>query len=157
MQNENPAVENLRALGRKTEIPSGYSPAILDAFPNRNPGRDYWVTFTAPEFTTLCPKTGQPDFATLTIRYIPDKLLVESKSLKLYLFGFRNHGDFHEDVVNVIYDDLVKLLKPKYMEVIGKFAARGGISIDPFVNGGKGPKYRKLAEARFNTWNGVRD
>ena len=157
MKNEKTTVANLRALGRKTEVPSNYSPSILDAFPNRNPGRDYWVTFTAPEFTTLCPKTGQPDFATLTIRYIPEKLLVESKSLKLYLFGFRNHGDFHEDVVNVIYDDLVKLLKPKYMEVIGKFAARGGISIDPFVNGGKGAKYRKLAEIRFNTWNGVRD
>ena len=150
-------IDNLKVLGRKAEIPSGYDPSVLDAFSNRNPGRDYWVTFTAPEFTTLCPKTGQPDFATLTIRYIPAKLLVESKSLKLYLFGFRNHGDFHEDVVNVIYDDLVKLLKPKYMEVIGKFAARGGISIDPFVNGGTGAKYRKLAEARFNAWRGVRD
>ena len=82
---------------------------------------------------------------------------MESKSLKLYLFGFRNHGDFHEDVINVIYDDLVKLLKPKYIEVYGKFAARGGISIDPFVNGGTGPKYKKLAEARFNSWSGIRD
>jgi 7-cyano-7-deazaguanine reductase len=81
---------------------------------------------------------------------------VESKSLKLYLFGFRNHGDFHEDVVNIIYNDLVALMKPKYMEVIGKFAPRGGISIDPFVNGGVGAKYRKLAEARFAAWNGVR-
>ena len=147
----------MKVLGRKADVPSDYDPSVLDAFQNRNPDRDYWVTFTAPEFTTLCPKTGQPDFATLTIRYIPAKLLVESKSLKLYLFGFRNHGDFHEDVVNVIYDDLVKLLKPKYMEVIGKFAARGGISIDPFVNGGSGAKYRKLAESRFNVWNGVRD
>jgi 7-cyano-7-deazaguanine reductase len=115
------------------------------------------VTFTAPEFTTLCPKTGQPDFATLTIRYIPSKLLVESKSLKLYLFGFRNHGDFHEDVVNVIYDDLFRLLKPKYMEVCGKFSPRGGISIDPFVNGGTGAKYRALAAKRFDAWQGVRD
>ena len=114
------------------------------------------MTFTAPEFTTLCPKTGQPDFATLTIRYIPAKKLVESKSLKLYLFGFRNHGDFHEDVVNVIYDDLVKLLKPKYMEVYGKFAARGGITIDPFVNGGAGAKYKALAAKRFENWSGVR-
>ena len=115
------------------------------------------MTFTAPEFTTLCPKTGQPDFATLTIRYIPAQKLVESKSLKLYLFGFRNHGDFHEDVINVIYDDLARLLKPKYLEVYGKFAARGGISIDPFVNGGTGAKYRALAAARFNAWRGVRD
>ena len=156
MKAEKSSVDNLKVLGRKAEIPSGYDPSVLDAFPNRNPGRDYWVTFTAPEFTTLCPKTGQPDFATLTIRYIPAKMLVESKSLKLYLFGFRNHGDFHEDVVNVIYDDLAKLLKPKYMEVIGKFAARGGISIDPFVNGGKGAKYSRLARMRFDNWQGTR-
>ena len=146
----------LKTLGAKTEAPKTYDPSVLEAFGNRYPGRDYWVAFTAPEFTTLCPKTGQPDFATLSIRYIPDGKLVESKSLKLYLFGFRNHGDFHEDVVNVIYDDLVRLLKPKYMEVVGKFAARGGISIDPFVNGGRGAKYRALAATRFAAWNGVR-
>lgn len=149
-------LSELKTLGAKTEAPKTYDPSVLEAFGNRYPDRDYWVTFTAPEFTTLCPKTGQPDFATLTIRYIPDKKLVESKSLKLYLFGFRNHGDFHEDVVNVIYDDLSKLLKPKYMEVVGKFAARGGISIDPFVNGGKGAKYKSLAATRFAAWNGVR-
>lgn len=150
-------LENLKTLGKTTKASTDYDPAMLDAFANKHPERDYWVTFTAPEFTTLCPKTGQPDFATLTIRYIPNKKLVESKSLKLYLFGFRNHGDFHEDVINVIYADLVKLLAPKYMEVYGKFAARGGISIDPFVNGGTGPKYKKLAETRFNAWNGCRD
>ena len=150
-------LDNLKTLGKTTKASTDYDPSMLDAFANKHPERDYWVTFTAPEFTTLCPKTGQPDFATLTIRYIPNKKLVESKSLKLYLFGFRNHGDFHEDVINVIYNDLVKLLAPKYMEVYGKFAARGGISIDPFVNGGTGPKYKKLAEARFNSWSGVRD
>ena len=149
-------LDELKTLGRRTDVPTSYDPSVLEAFGNRYPDRDYWVTFTAPEFTTLCPKTGQPDFAELTIRYIPAKKLVESKSLKLYLFGFRNHGDFHEDVVNVIYDDLTKLLKPKYMEVIGKFAARGGISIDPFVNGGAGAKYRRLAEERFAVWRGVR-
>ena len=147
----------LKTLGATVAAPGDYDPSILEAFGNRHPQRDYWVTFTAPEFTTLCPKTGQPDFATLTIRYIPGKKLVESKSLKLYLFGFRNHGDFHEDVINVIYNDLVKLLKPKYMEVYGKFAARGGISIDPFVNGGTGAKYRALADKRFAEWSGVRD
>ena len=150
-------LDNLKTLGKTTRASADYDPSMLDAFANKHPERDYWVTFTAPEFTTLCPKTGQPDFATLTIRYIPNKKLVESKSLKLYLFGFRNHGDFHEDVINVIYNDLVKLLAPKYMEVYGKFAARGGISIDPFVNGGLGAKYKKLAEARFNSWQGVRD
>ena len=150
-------LSKLKALGNSVKGTGDYDASILEAFANRHPERDYWVTFTCPEFTTLCPKTGQPDFATLTIRYIPAKRLVESKSLKLYLFGFRNHGDFHEDVVNVIYDDLVKLLKPRYMEVIGKFAARGGISIDPFVNGGTGAKYKSLAAARFASWNGVRD
>ena len=150
-------LDALKALGKTVAATAGYDPSMLDAFVNRHPARDYWVTFTAPEFTTLCPKTGQPDFATLTIRYIPAKRLVESKSLKLYLFGFRNHGDFHEDVVNVIYDDLARLLKPKYLEVYGKFAARGGISIDPFVNGGAGAKYRALAQRRFEGWRGVRD
>jgi len=145
----------LKALGNAVRIPSDYDPSVLEAFENRHRGRDYWVTFTAPEFTTLCPKTGQPDFATLTVRYIPERLLVESKSLKLYLFSFRNHGDFHEDVVNVVYDDLFRLLKPRYMEVFGKFAARGGITIDPFVNGGDA-KHRRMAEARFAAWQGVR-
>ena len=130
--------------------------AKLESFQNRYADRDYIVEFDCPEYTSLCPVTGQPDYGHLTIRYIPAQRLVESKSLKLYLFGFRNHGDFHEDVVNIIYNDLVKLLKPRYMEVIGKFAARGGISIDPFVNGGTGAKYRRLAETRFATWNGVR-
>ena len=129
-------IGKLKSLGAGSPVPVDYSPRVLESFPNVHPNRDYWVTFTCPEFTTLCPKTGQPDFATLTIRYIPAKRLVESKSLKLYLFGFRNHGDFHE--------------------VVGKFAARGGISIDPFVNGGTGAKYRRLAEARFAAWNGVR-
>lgn len=149
-------LESLKSLGKGTPVPVTYSLDVLESFPNAHPDRDYWVTFTCPEFTTLCPKTGQPDFATLTIRYIPAKRLVESKSLKLYLFGFRNHGDFHEDVVNIIYNDLVALMKPKYIEVVGKFAARGGISIDPFVNGGFGAKYRRLAEMRFAAWNGVR-
>ena len=149
-------LNELKTLGSTTKAPATYDPSVLEAFANRNPGRDYWVAFTAPEFTTLCPKTGQPDFATLTIRYVPDRKLVESKSLKLYLFGFRNHGDFHEDVVNVIYDDLSKLLKPRSMEVFGKFAARGGISIDPFVNGGAGAKWKTLAAKRFAEWQGVR-
>ena len=150
-------LEKLTALGKTVRVAMEYDPTVLDAFANRHPDRDYWVTFTAPEFTTLCPKTGQPDFATITVRYIPAKKLVESKSLKLYLFGFRNHGDFHEDVVNVIYNDLFRLLKPKYLEVYGKFAPRGGISIDPFVNGGTGAKYKQLAAKRFDAWTGVRE
>ena len=150
-------LDSLKTLGKTTAAPGDYDPNVLDAFGNQHCERDYWVTFTAPEFTTLCPKTGQPDFATLTIRYVPAKKLVESKSLKLYLFGFRNHGDFHEDVVNVIFNDLFKLLKPKYMEVYGKFAARGGISIDPFVNDGSSAKWKAVARQRFAEWRGVRD
>ena len=148
--------KKLKVLGKQVKVPMEYNVGVLDTFENRHSDRDYWVTFTAPEFTTLCPITGQPDFAELTIRYIPAKKMVESKSLKLYLFGFRNHGDFHEDVVNIIYNDLKKLMAPKYLEVIGKFAPRGGISIDPFVNGGVGARYKALAEKRFAEWKGVR-
>lgn len=141
----------------QTRYPDRYSPAMLEAFVNKHPGRDYWVTFTCPEFTSLCPMTGQPDFATITVQYVPDKKMVESKSLKLYLFSFRNHGDFHEDCVNVILNDLVALLEPKYMEVLGRFNARGGISIDPYVNFGRpGTKYASLAEERFRSHDGSR-
>ena len=144
-------LESLKSLGAGSAVPSDYSPAVLEAFPNVHPDRDYWVTFTCPEFTTLCPKTGQPDFATLTIRYIPAKTLVESKSLKLYLFGFRNHGDFHEDCVNIIMKDLIRLMEPKYIEVWGKFLPRGGISIDPYCNYGMpGTKYEELAWERLS-------
>ena len=149
--------EGLTKLGSNGTVYSqDYDPSVLETFMNKHPDNDYFVKFNCPEFTSLCPITGQPDFATITISYVPAERMVESKSLKLYLFSFRNHGDFHEDVVNIIYDDLVRMLKPKYMEVVGKFAARGGISIDPFVNGGSGAKYRRLAAARFNAWNGVR-
>ena len=150
-------LQGVTKLGNQNTVyASDYAPEVLETFPNKHPNNDYFVKFNCPEFTSLCPMTGQPDFATIYISYVPGERMVESKSLKLYLFSFRNHGDFHEDVVNIIYNDLVKLLKPKYMEVIGKFAPRGGISIDPFVNGGVGAKYRKLAEARFAAWNGVR-
>ncbi len=146
----------LSGLGSKSPVPRDYAPGVLETFPNKHPDRDYWVSFTCPEFTTLCPKTGQPDFAEISIRYVPRASLVESKSLKLYLFSFRNRGDFHEDVVNTIHDDLKSLMKPKYIEVCGKFAARGGISIDPFVNSGDGAVWRNLAAERFASWRGVR-
>lgn len=99
---------------------------ILDTFANPRFGRDYQIEFVFPEFTSVCPVTGQPDFATITVSYIPDKLCIEMKSLKLYYFSFRNKGIFYEAVVNQILDDLVAALKPKRMTVIGKFAARGG-------------------------------
>lgn len=111
-----------------------YSFDHLEAFENKNPDSTAWTTFVCTEFTSLCPKTGQPDFAKIFINYIAGKKMVESKSMKLYLFGFRNHGDFHEDCIQTICNDLVKLLKPKYIEVIGEFTPRGGIAIFPFAS-----------------------
>ena len=99
----------------------------LDTFPNPNPDRDYVISFECPEFTCLCPKTGQPDFATIRIEYVPDKLCVELKSLKLYLWSYRNEGAFHEAVTNKILDDLVEATKPRKMKVVGDFFVRGGI------------------------------
>jgi 7-cyano-7-deazaguanine reductase len=100
----------------------------LETFPNQHPGRDYVVTHTCPEFTALCPKTGQPDFATIRVSYVPDRLCVELKSLKLYLFSYRNRGIYYEAVTNVILDDLVAAMKPRRMTVEGDFRVRGGIS-----------------------------
>ena len=111
--------------------------SLLETFENQYPDRDYNIKHIAPEFTSLCPKTGQPDFATVYISYVPNIKMVESKSLKLYLFSFRNHGDFHEDCMNIIMKDLIKLMNPRYIEVWGKFTPRGGISIDPYCNYGK--------------------
>ena len=142
--------ENLKALGRETGYLNTYAPEVLETFENKHQGNDYWVQFNCPEFTSLCPITGQPDFAEIKIMYIPAKRMVESKSLKLYLFSFRNHGDFHEDCVNIIMKDLVKLMEPKYIEVIGLFTPRGGISIYPYANYGQpGTKFEKMAEQRM--------
>jgi 7-cyano-7-deazaguanine reductase len=101
----------------------------LEAFPNHHPGRNYTVTLETEEFTCVCPMTGQPDFAKIKIQYIPDKKIVESKSLKLYLWSFRNEGVFHEHVTNVILDDLVAALKPRWCKVSAEFSVRGGIGI----------------------------
>lgn len=122
---------------RHVKYPTDYDPSVLETFENKHPGNDYFVKFNCPEFTSLCPITGQPDFATIYISYVPDIKMVESKSLKLYLFSFRNHGDFHEDCMNIIMKDLIALMDPKYIEVWGKFTPRGGISIDPYCNYGR--------------------
>ena len=144
--------EGLKALGAKTAYSQHYDPSVLETFSNQHPENDYWVRFNCPEFTTLCPITGQPDFAEIRISYVPDVRMVESKSLKLYLFSFRSHGDFHEDVVNVIMKDLIKLMDPKDIEVTGLFTPRGGISIYPYANYGRpGTKWEQLAEQRFAT------
>ena len=128
----------LHLLGGDTVYRQDYAPEVLEAFTNKHQENDYWVHFDCPEFTSLCPITGQPDFATIYIDYIPDVKMVESKSLKLYLFSYRNHGDFHEDCVN------------KYIEVTGIFTPRGGISIYPYCNYGRpGTKFERLAEQRL--------
>ena len=144
--------EGLKALGGNSVYKDNYAPEVLEAFENQHPDNDYWVRFNCPEFTTLCPITGQPDFAEIRISYIPDKRMVESKSLKLYLFSFRNYGGFHEDCVNIIMKDLIKLMDPKYIEVTGFFVPRGGISIYPYANYGRpGTKYETLATQRLST------
>lgn len=155
-QNEEEAYQKKRAeevslLGSgHTEYKYEYAPELLETFENVHPERDYWVTLNADEFTSLCPKTHQPDFGTLIINYIPHINMVESKSLKLYLFSFMNSGEFHEDVVNKIGKDLVELMAPKYLEVVGLFYPRGNISIHPafsFSNGEE--KYNEIEKYRF--------
>ena len=121
----NPIGEGLTLLGHEVRQPTRQ----LETFPNLNPERRYTVQLVCPEFTCVCPMTGQPDFATITIRYIPDQKIVESKSLKLYLWSYRNEGVFHEHVTNKILDDLVAALDPHYCEVVGAFAVRGGIAL----------------------------
>lgn len=119
----------LSQLGSKSILSAGQIDqprTILEAFPNPRPGRDYEVEFVFPEFTSVCPVTGQPDFATITITYVPSRSCVEMKSLKLYFLAYRNKGIFYEGVVNTILDDLVAVLKPKMMRVVGQFAVRGG-------------------------------
>ena len=116
---------------KRSEQPYPESPdqAKLETFENRYHDRDYWITFDCPEFTSLCPVTSQPDFGRITIRYVPDERCIESKSLKLYLFAFRNFGTFHEEVVNRILDDIVAACQPRKAIVTGDFLPRGGISI----------------------------
>lgn len=137
MRNEK-ELDGISLLGNQnTQYPTDYAPSVLEVFDNKHPDNDYFVKFNCPEFTSLCPMTGQPDFATIYISYVPNIKMVESKSLKLYLFSYRNHGDFHEDCMNKIMKDLIMLMDPKYIEVWGKFTPRGGISIDPYCNYGK--------------------
>ncbi len=122
---DNSDLNDLTHLGQGVARPS----KRLEAFPNRHPDRDYTVTLVTDEFTCVCPATGQPDFAKITINYVPDQKIVESKSLKLYFWSFRNEGVFHEHVTNVILDDLVTLLEPRRCEVVAEFGIRGGIAI----------------------------
>ena len=137
--NEN-KIPGISLLGsQKTRYPQDYDPDVLETFPNKHPENDYFVKFNCPEFTSLCPITGQPDFATIYISYVPGEQMVESKSLKLYLFSFRNHGGFHEDCVNIIMKDLIRLMSPKYIEVW-----------DPYCNYGQpGTRWEETAWERL--------
>lgn len=134
LKEEMPEVTLLGNQGTKYNF--GYDPEVLESFDNKHPGRDYFVKFNCPEFTSLCPVTGQPDFGVMYISYIPDIKMVESKSLKLYLFSFRNHGDFHEDCVNIIMNDLISLMNPRYIEVWGKFTRAAAFPLILTATGG---------------------
>lgn len=133
-------VSGLSQLGTKVDTPESPEKAILEKVPNGNAGTDYVVRFTAPEFTSLCPMTGQPDFAHIVIDYIPGDFLVESKSLKLFLQSFRNHGAFHEDCSVYIAKRLMDLLQPKWLRIGAYWYPRGGIPIDVFWQTGAAPE-----------------
>lgn len=124
-----PLQHSLSVLGRRTPLPASPDDARLETFPNAHPGRDYAIRLDCPEFTSLCPVTGQPDFARITIDYVPGRLCIESKSLKLYLGSFRNEGSFAETITNRIRDDLVKACRPRRLTVTAEFTPRGGIGI----------------------------
>jgi len=143
--------KDLTLLGnQQTNYKYDYDPSVLETFENQHQDNDYFVKFNIPEFTSLCPMTGQPDFAAIHISYIPNVKMVESKSLKLYMFSFRNHGAYHEDCVNLIMKDLIELMDPRYIEVWAKFTPRGGISIDPYCNYGKpGTTFEDMARNRL--------
>ena len=132
--------ENLGQLGQQVGAPENPDDAVLETVPNPQAGTDFVARFTAPEFTSLCPVTGQPDFAHLVIDYIPDERLVESKSLKLYLTSFRNHGSFHEDCTIAIAKKIIAATNPKWLRIGGYWYPRGGIPIDVFYQTGEAPK-----------------
>jgi 7-cyano-7-deazaguanine reductase len=132
--------ETLKNLGAASEIPASPDVAVLETVPNPHQDSDYLVRFTCPEFTSICPVTGQPDFAHIMIDYAPDETIVESKSLKLFLTSFRNHGAFHEDCTLMIGKRLVEAMEPKWLRIGGYWYPRGGIPIDVFWQTGKVPE-----------------
>ena len=146
--------KDLKQLGGKTVLPETPDDAVLEKVPNPEPGAPYLVRFTCPEFTSLCPVTGQPDFAHIVIDYVPGKFLVESKSLKLYLGAFRNHAGFHEACTVGIAKRLEKELKPIWIRVGGYWYPRGGIPIDVFYQNGKLPKNVWVPDQGVPTYRG---
>ncbi|HEY1836924.1 MAG: preQ(1) synthase [Rhizomicrobium sp.] len=141
-------------LGRAVSLPQSPDEAKLDAVPNPHRDSDYVVRFTAPEFTSLCPVTGQPDFAHFVIDYVPGKAIVESKSLKLYLASFRNHAAFHEDCTIAIAKRVVAAIKPKFLRIAGYWYPRGGIPIDVFWQTGKLPNGVWLPDPGVSPYRG---
>lgn len=146
--------KNLQQLGGETQLPDSPETALLESVENPQSDIDYLVRFTAPEFTSLCPMTGQPDFAHLMIDYIPDRQLVESKSLKLYLGSYRNHGAFHEDCTVSIARRLIKEIKPKWLRIGGYWYPRGGMPIDVFFAYGEIPKGVWVPEQNVSSYRG---
>lgn len=147
--------KNLKQLGGKqTAYPKSPDEAKLEKVPNPHPGEEYLVRFTCPEFTSLCPITEQPDFAHLVIDYVPNKFLLESKSLKLFLFSFRNHGDFHEACTVSIAKRIIDEIKPKWLRIGGYWYPRGGIPIDIFFQKGTLPKNIWLPEQGVPNYKG---
>ena len=147
-------VKGLTQLGAMAKLPASPDEAVLESAPNPQAGTDYLIRFTAPEFTSLCPMTGQPDFAHLVIDYAPAKAIVESKSLKLFLGSFRNHGAFHEDCTVMIGKRIVAAIKPKWLRIGGYWYPRGGIPIDVFWQTGTVPKGLWVPEQGVPTYRG---
>ncbi|MGC8536936.1 MAG: preQ(1) synthase [Rhizomicrobium sp.] len=146
--------KSLTQLGRMVPVPESPDQAVLEAVPNRHRDVNYVARFTAPEFTSLCPVTGQPDFAHFVIDYVPDKSLLESKSLKLFLFSFRGHADFHEACTIYIGKRIVTAIKPKFLRIAGFWYPRGGIPIDVFWQTGRLPANLWLPEPGVSPYRG---
>ncbi|MFO1090768.1 MAG: preQ(1) synthase [Hyphomicrobiales bacterium] len=146
--------DELTLLGAKAELPQRPEDAVLERVRNDHPDTPYVVRFVAPEFTSMCPMTGQPDFAHLVLDYVPNRWLVESKSLKLFLGAFRNHGAFHEDCTVAIGKRLVKLLQPRFLRLGGYWYPRGGIPIDVFYQHGRLPKNVWLPDQGVPSYRG---
>ena len=146
--------DDLKQLGEQTQLPSSPEEAKLEKIPNPHPGMQYVVRFTCPEFTSICPVTGQPDFAHIVIDYIPESFIVESKALKLFMGSFRNHGAFHEDCTLMIASRLIELLKPTWLRIGGYWYPRGGIPIDIFYQTGEPPKGVWIEEQKVEPYRG---
>lgn len=156
MLNE-PCLDDFTQLGKAAVIPASPTEAVLETFANPHPDRDYVVRLSAPEFTSVCPITGQPDFAVVIVDYVPNQRLVESKSFKLFLMSYRNHGAFHEDCTVSVHKRLEQAMTPKYLRVVGLWYARGGITIDVTIESGSLPSGCVLLPLGKSSYRGGRE